>query len=57
MRTLTETAGCEWATSGVRVNSIAPGFIASSGLDAYTPEQAREIPGYVDSTAGHDLSS
>jgi citronellol/citronellal dehydrogenase len=29
------TASVEWAHSGVRVNHVIPGFIASSGLDAY----------------------
>ncbi|MFM0229627.1 SDR family oxidoreductase [Paraburkholderia sediminicola] len=32
---LTETAACEWAHAGVRVNAVAPGWIASSGLDSY----------------------
>lgn len=35
MHTLTETAATEWAESGVRVNAVAPGSIASSGLDTY----------------------
>ena len=35
MLTLSETAACEWAASGVRVNTVAPGAIASSGLDTY----------------------
>lgn len=33
------TASVEWAHAGVRVNHVIPGFIASSGLDAY-PESA-----------------
>lgn len=32
---LTETAACEWAHAGVRVNAVAPGWIASSGMDSY----------------------
>lgn len=52
MLTLSESAATEWAASGVRVNTIAPGSIASSGLDTYDPkdadflrnEVAREIP-------------
>lgn len=32
---LTETAALEWAASGVRVNAVAPGYIASSGMDHY----------------------
>ncbi len=39
---LTYTASVEWAHSGVRVNSVIPGFIASSGLDRY-PEQAHDV--------------
>jgi citronellol/citronellal dehydrogenase len=35
MLNLTETAACEWARSGVRVNAVAPGWIASSGLATY----------------------
>src|SRR3954453_12580714 len=35
MLTLTETAACEWAESGVRVHTAAPGAIASQGLDTY----------------------
>jgi citronellol/citronellal dehydrogenase len=35
MLSFTETAACEWAASGVRVNAVAPGWIASSGLDTY----------------------
>ncbi len=33
------TASVEWAHSGVRVNCVIPGFIASSGMDRY-PESA-----------------
>jgi citronellol/citronellal dehydrogenase len=35
MFTLSECAATEWASSGVRVNTVAPGSIASSGLDTY----------------------
>jgi len=37
---LTETAAVEWAAHGVRVNAVAPGYIASSGMDHYPPEAA-----------------
>jgi len=36
--TFTETAACEWGYAGVRVNTVAPGFIASAGLDSYDEE-------------------
>jgi citronellol/citronellal dehydrogenase len=52
MLTLSESAASEWAHAGVRVNTVAPGAIASSGLDTYDTkhrayiqtEIAREIP-------------
>lgn len=43
MLTLTETAACEWAEAGVRVNTVAPGGIASSGFDRYSPEAKEKI--------------
>jgi citronellol/citronellal dehydrogenase len=43
MLTLSETAACEWAASGVRVNTVAPGGIASSGFDTYAPEAQAKI--------------
>jgi citronellol/citronellal dehydrogenase len=41
MVNFTETAALEWAHFGVRVNAVAPGIIASSGLDTYD-EPAKE---------------
>ncbi|NOX49915.1 MAG: SDR family oxidoreductase [Gammaproteobacteria bacterium] len=35
---LTFTAATEWARSGVRVNCVIPGFIATTGLDRYPEE-------------------
>ncbi|OGB03960.1 MAG: 2,4-dienoyl-CoA reductase [Burkholderiales bacterium RIFCSPHIGHO2_12_FULL_69_20] len=35
MANLTQTAAFEWAHAGVRVNAVAPGWIASSGMDSY----------------------
>ncbi len=40
MVSFTETAALEWAGRGVRVNAVAPGYIASSGMDHYPPEMA-----------------
>ena len=50
MVSFTETAAVEWARSGVRVNAVAPGYIASQGLDHYPPEAAammRAMPATV----------
>jgi len=41
MLNFTETAAFEWAP--VRVNAVAPGWIASSGLDNYPPEMKQHI--------------
>ncbi|MGZ5156777.1 MAG: SDR family oxidoreductase [Caldimonas sp.] len=43
MLNFTETAALEWAP--VRVNAVAPGWIASSGMDRYPPEMAETIRG------------
>ena len=43
MLTLTESAACEWASSGVRVNALAPGGIATSGFEVYSPENWAEV--------------
>lgn len=47
MLTLSETAASEWAGSGVRVNCVAPGGIASSGFDTYTPEMRQRLFDYT----------
>src|SRR5690606_28700801 len=51
MLSFTETAAVEWAHQGVRVNAVAPGYIASSGMDHYPLEfgpqlraMARTVP-------------
>ncbi len=48
---LTQTLALEWAQHGIRINSIAPGLINSSGLKTYPPpvqvmlaSVARDIP-------------
>jgi citronellol/citronellal dehydrogenase len=43
MVNFTETAAGEWAASGVRVNAVAPGWIASSGMDHYPAEMGESI--------------
>jgi citronellol/citronellal dehydrogenase len=43
MVNFTETAAFEWAQYGVRVNAVAPGYVASSGMDAYPPAMRTTI--------------
>ncbi|MHA7835370.1 MAG: SDR family oxidoreductase [Algiphilus sp.] len=43
MLNFTETAATEWGVAGVRVNAVAPGYIASSGMDHYDPTFAKEV--------------
>jgi citronellol/citronellal dehydrogenase len=50
MVNLTKTASVEWACFGVRVNAVAPGLIASSGMDTYdeqTSAQQRKRPSKI----------
>jgi citronellol/citronellal dehydrogenase len=44
MSNLTQTAAFEWAHAGVRVNAVAPGWIASSGMDTYRGAIQSMIP-------------
>jgi citronellol/citronellal dehydrogenase len=49
MLNFTKTASVEWAAAGVRVNAVAPGWIASSGMNTY-PDYVRDmLMGLVDS--------
>ena len=41
MINLTQTAALEWVHSGVRVNAVAPGSVASSGMETY-PEEFKQ---------------
>ncbi|MGO1693688.1 MAG: SDR family oxidoreductase, partial [Marinobacter sp.] len=48
MVNFTQTAAVEWGTSGVRVNAVAPGWIASSGMDNYPTHMKEWIRGLAD---------
>jgi len=41
MTNFTQTAAYEWGYAGVRVNAVAPGWIASSGMETY-PDEFKE---------------
>ena len=43
MVSFTETAAVEWAHKGVRSNAVAPGYVASSGMDHYPPEVGKML--------------
>jgi citronellol/citronellal dehydrogenase len=43
--TFTETAACEWGCAGVRVNAVAPGWIASGGIDHYDDDYRELLRG------------
>ncbi|WP_343051334.1 SDR family oxidoreductase [Pseudaquabacterium terrae] len=44
MANLTMSAAYEWAHAGVRVNAVAPGWVASSGMDSYSGAARALIP-------------
>lgn len=44
MENFTKTAAFEWASSGVRINAVAPGWVASSGMDTYEGPIKHLIP-------------
>ncbi len=44
MINFTQTAAIEWARAGMRVNAVAPGWIASSGMDTYPDMVKAMIP-------------
>ena len=48
MVNFTQTAAVEWGASGVRVNAIAPGWIATSGMDTYPAHMKSWIRGLKD---------
>lgn len=43
MANFTETAAIEWGAHNVRINAVAPGYIASSGMDTYDQKTIQGI--------------
>jgi citronellol/citronellal dehydrogenase len=41
---LSKTLAIEWAPLRIRVNCVAPGAIATAGLDSYSEESRRDLP-------------
>jgi citronellol/citronellal dehydrogenase len=42
---LSKTLAIEWAPLGIRVNCVAPGIIATEGMNVYPDEARRAMPG------------
>ncbi|MBV1876975.1 MAG: SDR family oxidoreductase [Pseudomonadales bacterium] len=42
VHSLTQTCALEWAEKAIRINAVAPGYIASSGFDTYTDPRMLE---------------
>lgn len=57
MDNFTKTAAFEWAHAGVTVNAVAPGWIASSGMDTYDGAMQAIIPKLKDSVPLKRLGS
>jgi citronellol/citronellal dehydrogenase len=57
MVNFTETAAFEWAQYGVRVNAVAPGYVASSGMDSYPPAMRQIIRGFAETVPLHRMAT
>ncbi|WP_148863505.1 SDR family oxidoreductase [Marinobacter fonticola] len=57
MVNFTQTAAVEWGATGVRVNAVAPGWIASSGMDTYPEQMKAWIRGLADGVPGKRIGT
>lgn len=57
MVNFTQTAAVEWGANGVRVNAVAPGWIASSGMDSYPESMKQWIRSLKDAVPGKRLGT
>ncbi|MBL4905869.1 MAG: SDR family oxidoreductase [Sneathiella sp.] len=57
MMSFSETAALEWAPAGVRVNTVAPGWIMSSGMDTYPEWYQETIVGLADDNPAKRLGT
>lgn len=57
MVNFTQTAAVEWGANGVRVNAVAPGWIASSGMDSYPESMKQWIRGLKEAVPGKRLGT
>jgi citronellol/citronellal dehydrogenase len=54
---LTKSLAVEWGKFGIRINSVAPGTIHSSGLDTYDPQYKEFILGFGKNNQAYRLGT
>lgn len=54
---LTKSLAVEWSRFGIRVNSVAPGLVNSSGLSNYPPEIQEQMPTFAQTVPAKRFAS